>query len=334
MTTVFIISLEQPALSKSEILATLRLINIEPKHFSDGRLFFVDCKLSLENLDFIARRIALSFYICELISKPSTIEQLYQELESLEFSDDEIVSLHIHNKWGVQNPECSVPNFKLLREKIHCKNFSYKNSNRIIDIYFTENSIYVLNRIRTIPRAEFVKRANRYRPFQSPISIEPKYARAMINLSEAKAGERFGDPFCGTGGILIEAALVGLYPIGGDISSKVVSGAKKNLEFFGIHNYIFYVGDVSEIKNYSPLVICTDLPYGRSTTTKKEPLKELYTRAFRIFHDTLSYGQKAVIIIPDIKYLELCRNLFSIVEVHELRVHRSLTRYFVVMSSE
>ncbi|MEM2139224.1 MAG: DNA methyltransferase, partial [Candidatus Woesearchaeota archaeon] len=51
------------------------------------------------------------------------------------------------------------------------------------------------------------------RPGFHPTSLSPELARACINLTGLKKGIIF-DPFCGTSGILIEAALMEFYVIG------------------------------------------------------------------------------------------------------------------------
>ena len=53
-----------------------------------------------------------------------------------------------------------------------------------------------------------------YRPEFYPISLNPRMARAMINVAGIKNNEIMLDPFCGTGGILIEGADMDLNIIG------------------------------------------------------------------------------------------------------------------------
>jgi len=60
--------------------------------------------------------------------------------------------------------------------------------------------------------------------------LPPKLARMMINLSGAKTTETISDPFCGSGTILMEAALMGFKNIvGSDISEKAIEDTKTNL---------------------------------------------------------------------------------------------------------
>ena len=75
-----------------------------------------------------------------------------------------------------------------------------------------------------IDRTCFEERKVQHRPFFSPISLHPKLARVLVNISAIKRDETLLDPFCGTGGILIEAGLIGAKVIGSDIEEKMIEG--------------------------------------------------------------------------------------------------------------
>ena len=68
------------------------------------------------------------------------------------------------------------------------------------------------------------------RPFFKPISLDPRLARSMVNISCPNGG-KFLDPFCGTGGILLEASQVGLDVYGSDADSRMVEGSVENLKW-------------------------------------------------------------------------------------------------------
>lgn len=59
--------------------------------------------------------------------------------------------------------------------------------------------------------------------------LPPKLARVMVNLAGVKPGARIYDPFCGSGTVLMEAALTGYASLGSDISPHAVSDTKRNL---------------------------------------------------------------------------------------------------------
>ena len=169
-------------------------------------------------------------------------------------------------------------------------------------------------------------------PFFSPISLHPKLARALVNLSSIKKDETLLDPFCGTGGILLEAGLIGAKIIGSDIEDKMTEGCKKTLNFYKIKNYDLHCSDIGDIGSYIDKVdaIVTDLPYGKSTTTRGEKIDNLYLRAFESMSKLLKKGRKAVVGISNKDYLSIGKKYFSLVEEHDFKVHRSLNRNFAV----
>jgi tRNA G10 N-methylase Trm11 len=61
--------------------------------------------------------------------------------------------------------------------------------------------------------------------------LPPKLAQIMINLTGAKQGLRILDPFCGTGVILQEAALMGDAVYGTDLSEKMIRYSRDNLNW-------------------------------------------------------------------------------------------------------
>lgn len=61
--------------------------------------------------------------------------------------------------------------------------------------------------------------------------LPPKLAQLMINLAAPRLGARVLDPFCGTGVVLQEAALMGFKVYGTDLSDKMIEYSKVNLDW-------------------------------------------------------------------------------------------------------
>ena len=169
------------------------------------------------------------------------------------------------------------------------------------------------------------------RPFFSPISLHPKYARALINMAEVKRGETVLDPFCGTGGIVIEAAEMGMKAVASDFDEDMIIGCQENLDFYGLKMHDFDVLDIGEIAERFPEMdsICTDPPYGRSTKTGGEKIDEIYRRAGEVIPKCLKKGHKAGIVLPHPLQIEgmTLQNMF------EQRVHGSLTRHYHIFQN-
>ena len=182
-----------------------------------------------------------------------------------------------------------------------------------------------------IDRSSYERRKVRNLPFNHPISIHPKYARALVNLTRTRPGGRLLDPFCGTGAIVAEASLAGFDAVGTDISQRMVEGARMNLRSLDIDAELLRC-DIGEISRAVGDVsgVATDPPYGRSTSTDGEPLPELFSRALGACADVLKNGSRIAMAVPDPVLLEGSDD-FETVEVHPMWVHRSLTRHFCVL---
>ncbi|MDI6708467.1 MAG: THUMP domain-containing protein [Candidatus Thermoplasmatota archaeon] len=219
----------------------------------------------------------------------------------------------------------------ILASNSHSK-VDLSNPQSEIRVAIVGNKCYVGESIIELNRKALEARKPQYRPFFSPISLHPRIARALVNLSRVKEGEILVDPFCGTGGILIEAGLIGLRIVGCDIDMRMVEGTKKNLEFFNIRDYELFQADVGEITKFikSCDAIVTDPPYGRSATTRREKVLELYQRAFKCFKKILKEGKYLVVVLPNQEAIELGTEYFKLAEIHNLRVHKSLMRNICV----
>lgn len=180
-----------------------------------------------------------------------------------------------------------------------------------------------------VRRGDFDARAARHRPFTRPIVLHPRFARALVNLTGVSPGGVLLDPFCGTGGILMEAFLVGARAVGADLRADVIEGCRRNLVHLGM-DVDLHVGDVGEVSSAVNRVdaIATDPPYGKGATTRGEDLADLLQRAFRAFDEVLVPGGRVAITLPDPDLMELGRRYFDLLEWHKVRVHRSLDRYF------
>ena len=93
--------------------------------------------------------------------------------------------------------------------------------------------VHLFLEVRDIDRNILETRKVGERPFFSPISLHPRYARAIINLTGAHRGDTILDPFCGTGGLAIEAAFMGMRPIISDFDDNMIVGTQENMEYYG-----------------------------------------------------------------------------------------------------
>lgn len=185
----------------------------------------------------------------------------------------------------------------------------------------------VLGRVNT---KEFNRRRPALRPFFRPGALSVELSRVFVNLSRPKHGSLYLDPFCGTGGFLIEALFMGYDVVGVDLNPVMVEGARVNIEYYGFTNYEVIHGDAIRL----PLVpgtvgaVSTDPPYGRSTSTMGRNIADIIEGFLHSTADVVVKGSYIVFATPH--YLDVTDMVGSaglyLVEKHYMRVHGSLTR--------
>jgi tRNA (guanine10-N2)-dimethyltransferase len=191
---------------------------------------------------------------------------------------------------------------------------------------------FVLGRVlHRIDRSRLESTKVARRPFSLPISLHPKFARALVNLARVPTAGTVLDPFCGTGGILLEASRMGLRAIGTDVHRKMVAGARTSLRLARAAAELA-VADAGRLPLRPGSIhgIATDPPYGRAASTRGEPIERLYSRAFRAFAQLLPAGRYIAVPLPTEKMIEIGSESLDLIEVHALPVHRSLVRHFCV----
>jgi len=167
-----------------------------------------------------------------------------------------------------------------------------KGSDTEIWIYFHRDDVFVGTLIYK-REEKFQKRRADLRPGFFPISLKPKLARSLVNLTGVRKGTVW-DPFCGTSGILIEASLMGLKVIGTDIDKKMIEASKKNFEFYKIKGRL-KVGDARKLKYKCDAIVC-DPPYGRRASLHKSEIEKLYNE---FLENVYGFVDRVVIMAPN-----------------------------------
>ena len=333
MKVVFELSGEHPSLPPSEILHCLRSEGIENTYLDVfGSFLLTDIK-NERGLEQISKRLSLTHFInMYLFSANPSLNDLLDRARDIDVciegsfrircenrSNQRLKSTHLERKLG----EIYAVNYKV----------DLENPDTEIRLLLSDEVWFVGKRLFQIDRKQYEKRKANYRPFFLPISMHPRLARCMVNLSEVKAGEKLLDPFCGTGGMLIEAGLIGAKVAGSDIKGWIVNGCKQNLEHYGIREYELENIDVGEIGIFGKVdAVVTDFPYGRASTTNREPVEKLYRRAFSSISDVLRSGKRLVCAVPSVDLAKIGCEYMNLVEIHPLRVHGNLTRYICIFT--
>lgn len=332
MKFIFELSKEHKTLPVAEILACLRAEKINYKAIeSNEDVLVVDTDVEESNIKKLASRLSLTFYIDEMLFSclPSTVEIKKYAIEN-HIKKNGSIAIRCKNRSNNIDSRSIVQTLADIYSKE--RRVTLENPDIEVRGLITNSTAYIGLKVSEINRSYFENRKAQHRPFFSPISLHPKLARVMVNLSAIKKEETLLDPFCGTGGILIEAGLIGARVIGSDIEDKMVEGCKKNLDFYDITDHKLFCSDIGDIAKHAAEIdaVVTDFPYGKATTTKGEDIRKLYERAFENISCVLKENGRTVIGLSNKDMLPLGEKYFSLVEEHGFRAHRSLTRYFAV----
>jgi len=309
---------EHPSLPKAEVLAVMEGEGIESRtlaEFERDRILVVDAKA--KGTEFL-QRLALTKLAGEFAGMSHGLEEIADLVAEKIPPNSKIAvrgSLHLEKELGamltekgfgidLEKPEFSIPLFKTGKQYLAA-----------IEI--------PLNR-------DFERRKPQFRPYFHPTSMHPRIARALVNLARVKKGDTVLDPFCGTGGILIEAGLMGLKAKGSDIDEEMVDGCRKNLKHFGLEGEIKQTDAMNLDKEFTGIdSIVTDLPYGRSSFTSDKDMEKLYNEFISVAGNLLEKDKYLVVVMPD-KFTPESGG-FSVAGEFSLYVHKSLTRKVWVM---
>ena len=156
------------------------------------------------------------------------------------------------------------------------------------------------------------------KPYQKPNSLDPQLARAMINLANTK---EITDPFCGTGGIIIEASLMGIKAKGIDIDEESLIMAEKNAEYYKTKVKLEHTDSTK--KKLKTDAIVTDMPYGKNSK-KNQQIQDLIIKT--LAHNT----KKAVLCIPETEQVRIPPN-WKVIKIFKEYIHKSLTRKILLL---
>jgi len=181
--------------------------------------------------------------------------------------------------------------------------------------------------IARIDRGGFEFRNPMRRPFFHPGVMMPRMGRALVNLSLVAPGERTFDPFCGTGGILLEAREIGIRILGSDFDPAMVAGYRQNLPGADV-----MIADATAVPVCDGTLdaVVTDLPYGQSVRIRAESMDRLYDGSLAEIRRILAPGRRAVVVTHR-NITAIAARHFTVLQEHEQRVHKSLTRRILVL---
>lgn len=333
-------SQEHPELPFAELKAVMECENIsaEIDVITEGLVILKN--ISNDNIDsyyeILTRRLGYTHEIHEII-KESNTDNFDEDILSINWSE------YIDGTFAVRVKRFNTEIGTVATER-RAGSLILSNSDNIkvnlsrpetlIRIVVHKNDFYIaIERIK-LNKKHFEDSKPHKRPFFYPGSMNPKLARCMVNLSRVKEGQLLLDPFCGTGGILIEAGLIGCKLVGSDIYWKMKNGTSINLDYYGITDYRTFNIDVRELKMYEKVMaVVTDPPYGISTSTGDIEGEDIFKEFFKSIYNNMR--DDAYLCMASPHYVDLKPMAdeigFDIVEQYGIKMHRSLTRIISVI---
>jgi tRNA (guanine10-N2)-dimethyltransferase len=272
-----------------------------------------NCEASLPNILGHIRSDFLDEFICD--------ESFAVRVKRVEGVTPELIRVDLERKLGEQ-----------ILKTVKTSRVNLSNPQKTFFGVLTDNRfIFGLKTAEIIPKP-FSERGPRRKPFFHPTAMPAKLARLMVNLAQPKKGDLMLDPFCGTGGMLVEAGLIGCRVVGFDAKPHMLRGGLKNLKHYRIRLEGVVIADA----RYPPVsgvdCIATDPPYGRSASTLGTNTRRIVEDFLSAVGDMLPRGAKICMASPEtIRIGETAEEAgFKQLESHFVYVHRSLTREIVV----
>lgn len=309
MNTILEISRQNPDLSLAEAQS---LLGFKKYKLVDKNLFLDNNRISID----LVKRLAYTKAAYKVLfesSKKTLLNKVkrynfnkiirksykifYEDLgnEKLKKEINDIVWSKLRNpKVNIKNPEQKVF-FLNIKSRIYC----------CIQIY--ENT------------EDFDSRSPHKRLGLRPISMQPRLARSLVNLTGCKKGKIY-DPMTGTSGILIEGMLCSLNVVGYDINDIYLRISKANFNNLGFKKtqYTLKNQDFFELREKIDF-IASDLPYGKNT-------KDLSTDFYEKFLAKLDkiLKKRAIVVFPEVIDV---KKLFKKTRVKNIELTKTFNYY-------
>jgi len=165
-------------------------------------------------------------------------------------------------------------------------------------IYETDGGFTLARTVANQNLRNYVLR-DRKKPFRDAKMgmLPPKLGQTLINLANPDFSQTIIDPFCGSGTICAEAAILGFSVIGTDLNTKFVQGTQENFKFLAekfrfeesMGNFFDSEAIAFPFTNYGNAVIVTEGYLGTNFESEREmsvdKIDESSSQILRIWGD-------------------------------------------------
>jgi len=194
-----------------------------------------------------------------------------------------------------------------------------------------KRDICLLGWLTVESKRDYGERRPTDRPFFQPGSMAPLDARALVNIAGAGPDTRVVDPMCGTGGLLLEAGLVGSDLLGVDAQWKMTRGSRENLTALLEADFEILHGDATALPVIDDCAdaVVFDAPYGRQSKIARHELADLVGGALA---EARRIANRAVVVADRSWEAEAREAGWTVDRRFERRVHGTLVRHIHVLS--
>ena len=356
MEITVILSQENDTLPRAELIARLEILDIDYEIlFEYPGLVQLEVDANKGDIINLGSHLGYTHEILHTI-KHSTPEALEDDAKSINWTEYVKASFKARTKksspgpvdrnkieytiGGIIKESSQMP--VSLDNPEHVIKLVYTNPNQVVNEYkevktTSYNTVLITELIIKQDKKHFFDNKPHKRPYFHPGSMSPKLALCMVNLAHVHEGDLVLDPFCGTGGILIEAGLLNTRLIGSDIERHMVEGTRLNLAHENLNDSKVYWEDVRKLEIDEIVdAVAMDPPYGISTTLGGDDTKELYHEALIAIAAKLK--DDGYICMASPHYIDMYEVIedtpLQIKEQHAIRMHKSLTRIITVLTKK
>ncbi|OLS30343.1 MAG: tRNA (guanine(10)-N2)-dimethyltransferase [Candidatus Thorarchaeota archaeon AB_25] len=329
---------EQTSVGKAEVNALAGLLEIDVSVRWDGRMGLIESKKN--PVPFFLERAALvkeaGIVFSEIDVQGDLLGNLPDDLLTNTIRPEETFSVRTMSENGMFSVKERLDleaNLGARIKQATGAKVNLENPQVRILVVFTQGSIRVCKSIASKLRPMLRDREPGRKPFFHPSMMNASLARVMCNLAGVMPGEVVLDPFCGGGGILCEASLIGAKSIGIDLNWRLLMGSKKNLDSTG-SDYSVIQGDIRSLSVHECDCIVTDPPYGRASSTRGAQAIELVESLFERADSILRRRKESICVCgsSEMNIQNLAESMGLMVnQVLQIKVHSGLVRELLTL---
>lgn len=307
----------------------------------DNTYFFFRTNNELKKDDLWVNRLTFTNFIYEVILQSHRLDDFKEEIKKVDFSRfyDKNFSAKI-KKVNFDNNEFEFDDYlKPIWKKFENPQVNLKNPD--FEFFYFHNNNDSNFKLRFAFKIfentkNYLVRMPKLRPVKKPYTLKSDMARAAINYLNIKNGVVL-DPFCGIGGILLEAYDMDFEVVGNDINYNDLKHMKTNFDYFFPDNNDEKISRSCAdsrkqfLKENSIDGIVTDIPYGKSSRLLGEDLYDDFLKMAKIY---LKPNKRIVVIYANFTpFKDLALKYFSeVIEIEEY-INKSMTRYILVLEN-